>query len=199
MAHEFNAEEKEVKQFADRIGVGVHKVQLVSAEAGITADGKDFIELNIISEDGIEESVRLWFTGGASNISFNTLRQILVHSVKDDEKKAVVRDAVDAVGNTDELVTYLNKAAGCELWLTKYYDPKRTYQNSQGQTRRSINTNVYGYEPKLKPELMPKPAAPGSGPVDLGALGVGTEVPFSSPTDAAGSKTSNVPSDDAWS
>lgn len=192
MAHEFNAEEKEVKEFADRIGFGVHKVQLVSADAGTTTDDKDFIELNIISEDGIEDSARLWFTGGASNISFNTLRQILVHSVKDEAKKAVVRDAVDAAKDTDELVTYLNKAAGCELWLTKYYDPKRTYQNAQGQTRKSINTNVYGYEPKLKPELMP-PA--NTGPVDLGALGVGQQVPFESDGDAPGS---TVPSDDAW-
>lgn len=194
MAYEFNAEDKEVKEFSERIGFGVHKVQLVGAVAGTDDKDRDYVDVTIVSEDGIEETVRQWFTGGASNISFNTLRQILVHSVDTEEKKATVRDAVDAVKNTDDLCVYLNKAAGAELWLTKYLDPKRTYQNTAGQTRPSINTNIMGYEPRLKPELMPKTdtrvadAQTAFGPD-------AKEVPFESQGDAPGS---TVPKKDAW-
>lgn len=195
MSHEFNDDEKVVQEFTERMDFGVHTVKLVSAEAGTDNNDKDYVEVTVVSEDGIEEAVRLWFVGGASNISFNTIRQILVHSVDTDEKKAAVRDGVDATKNTDELVAMLNKAAGtgkAELWLTKYYDPTRTYQNAQGQKRRSINTSIYGYQPKLKPELMPKTddvkavqdAMPGA-----------QEVPFESKGDAAGS---TVPEKDAW-
>ena len=195
MAHEFSTEDKEIKEFSERIDFGVHKVQLVGGEAGTTSDGKDYIDVAIVSKDGIEETVRMWFVGGASNISFNTIRQILVHSVESEENKATVRDAVDAVKDTEQLAGLLARAQGGELWLTKYLDPKRTYQNAQGQTRPSINTNIYGYEPKLKPELMPKDAPKGTGQVDLGALGIGTEVPFESKGDAPGS---TVPAKDAW-
>lgn len=197
MSHEFNSEDKEVKDFNDRIGFGVHKVQLVSAEAGATEAGKDYVELTVVSGDGIEDKARVWFTGGASNISFNTLRQILVHSVKDEAKKGIVRDAVDAAKNTDELVVFLNKASGCELWLTKYYDPTRTYQNKAGVTKRSINTNLYGYEPKPKPELMPKDDSQGQITRENvhEVFPGGQDVPFESASDAAGS---TVPADDAW-
>lgn len=195
MAHEFNSDEKEVKEFSDRIGFGVHTVQLVGGEAGTDANGKDYIDVAVVSEDGIEETVRMWFTGGASNISFNTLRQILVHSVADEANKATVRDTVDAVKNTDELAELLNKATGGELWMTKYYDPTRTYTNAQGQTRRSINANIYGYQPKLKPELMPQDAPKGSDPLAGTPLAGGQEVPFESKGDAPGS---TVPKKDAW-
>lgn len=199
MAHEFNADEKEVKEFSERIGFGVHSVLLVSAEAGSDKADKDYIDVTVVSEDGIEETVRMWFTGGASNISFNTLRQILVHSVDTEEKKAAVRDGVDAVKNTDELTAMLNKAAGsghAELWMTKYYDATRTYTNAQGQTRRSINTNIYGYQPKLKSELMPKEdAAKSNDPLAGTPLAGGEEVPFESAGDAPGS---TVPKKDAW-
>lgn len=193
MTYNFNEEDKQVKKFSERIGFGIHKVQLVGAEAGTNNEGKDFVAVTVVSEDGIEEEVRLWFVGGAANISFNTLRQILVHSVDTDEKKQTVRDGVDAASNADELATMLNKAAGSELWLTKYLDPKRTYQNAQGQIRPSINTNIMGYEPKLKPELMPRTD---TRIVDAQAAFPGAqEVPFESKSDAPGS---TVPAKDAW-
>lgn len=193
----FSDEDKEVKEFADRIPFGVHKVQLTLAELGESDAGKEYIEVHVTTPEGVEDSARLWFTGGASNISFNALRQIVVHNAKTETQKASARDAVDAVADTEALVDLLNKhTIGGELWLTKYYDPKRTYQNAAGVTKRSINTNVYGYEPKPRPELMPDrneqmlaEAMPGA-----------EEVPFSSAGDAPGTKVAGetVPPSEAW-
>lgn len=199
MSHEFSQEEKEVQEFSDRIGFGVTKVKLIGCEAGTTEDGKDFIETVITTDDGIEEKVRSWFTGGASKISFNMFRQVAVHQAKTDETKQAARDAVDAVKNTEELAALMTeKCFGGELWFTKYYDADRTYENTAGQRRRSINTNILGYEPKLKPELMPKGS---DGITDLDRKTDDNAVPFESAGDAPGSKAAApaVPADDAWS
>lgn len=156
MAYQFNDEDKVEREFAEKLPYGVSKVQLVGATAGETDDGKDWIDLEITTEDGIEDTARVWFTGKAAPYSFNTLRQIAVHQGKDDAEKEKIRAAVEACGTSDELATLLNdKVAGGELWFTKYLDPQRTWQDNDGNTRRSVNKNVYGYEPKEKPELMP--------------------------------------------
>jgi hypothetical protein len=100
------------------------------------------------------------------------------------------------VKNPDELAQLMTeKCGGGELWFTKYYDAERTYQNTGGQTRRSINTNILGYEPKLKPELMPSK----NDPLANTPLAGGEEVPFESKGDAPGSTAPAVPADDAWS
>lgn len=157
MSYEFQAEDKEVREFAESIPFGVSEVHFAGAVADATDAGKDFIEVAIISEDGVEDTARLWFTGGAVNISFNTARQIAVHQGQTEEEKQKIRDRFDKVKDSQELADVLNDVCGNggKLWFTKYYDPTRTYQNGQGQTRKSINKNIYGYEPKLKPELMP--------------------------------------------
>lgn len=163
MSYNFNEDDKKVREFKETLPFGVSKVQLMLAEAGVIesekdgVDDKDFIELSITNEAGVEDTARLWFVGGAANISFNTLRDIVVHSAKTEADKAKARDAVDAVTSTDDLVAILNDhCIGSELWFTKYYDPNRTYQAQDGSVRKSVNKNVYGYEPRLKPELMPQ-------------------------------------------
>lgn len=156
MSYKFDDGDKEVREFTESMSFGVHTVQLVGAVPSQTEAGKDFIEMTVVNSDGVEDTARCWFTGGASNISFNTLRQIAVHIAEDDKAKQEARDAVDAVASSDELADYLNeKCNGGQLWFSKYYDPERTYQAQDGTMRRSVNKNVYGYEPKLKPELMP--------------------------------------------
>ena len=156
MAYSFNDKDKEVKEFSERLPFGVHKVQLVVATADATNEGKEFIELSFVTEDNFEDTVRLWFVGGAANISFNTLHQIAVHNQKTEEKKEKMRQAMDRVADSEELVNLLNDSTiGGEFWVTKFYDPKRTYTNERG-TFRSFNTNAYGYAPKERPELMPE-------------------------------------------
>lgn len=178
MAYNFSDEDKAAtSDFQDRIPFGVHEVQFVGASAGETEANKDYIDVTVADASGVEERVRVWFTGGASPYSFQTLRQIAVHTAKTDDAKEKARMAVENTKNTDELANLLNKnCVGGSLWFTKYYDPSRTY-DSNGQTRRSINTNVYGYEPKPKPELMPSDAEnvqktfPGAKPDDAEAAG----------------------------
>lgn len=189
MAHKFNDDDKKVKEFAERMPFGVSKVQLVFAEADQTEAGKEFIKLTVANEAGIEDSALLWFVGGAANISFNTLRQIAVHSGKDDKQKQLIGEAIDAVEDSEALCALFNeKLIGAELWFTKYYDPSRTYKNSAGYTKKSINNNVYGYEPKLKPELMPQDESQGA------ASEADKTFPGATPVDA-----SEIPGDDAWS
>jgi hypothetical protein len=157
MAYSFNDEDKVEREFAEKLPYGVSRVQLVGATAGETEDGKSWIDLEITTADGIEDTARVWFTGKAAPYSFNTLRQIAVHSGKDDAAKEELRQGIENMQDSDELADFLNeKVAGGELWFTKYLDPQRTWTDNDGNVRQSVNKNVYGYEPKLKPELMPK-------------------------------------------
>lgn len=157
MPYKFNDEDKEeVSSFKDRLPFGVNTVKLVGVTAGETDAGKNYIEVTVENEDGIEDSARVWFVGGAVKYSFDTLRQIVVHSAKTDSAKEQARLAFEKCLDSDAVADLMNKkCVGAELWVTKYYDPTRTYTNADGETRRSINTNLYGYEPNLKPELMP--------------------------------------------
>ena len=156
MAYKFSDDDKQVKEFSEKIPFGVSKVQLVGAVAGETEAGKDFIELTVTNADGVEDTARVWFVGGAANISFNTLRQIAVHNGKTEKQKQELRDAMDNCETTDDMATlFMEKLIGGELWFTRYYDPKRTYEGQDGNTYRSVNKNVYGYEPREKTELMP--------------------------------------------
>lgn len=149
-------DDKEVKEFQQGIPFGVSTVQFTGAVADKTEADKDFIEVGVVDKNGVEDSARLWFVGGAVNISFNTIRQICVHNAKP-ENKDKARDAVDAAEDTEALASLMNEIVGNggELWFTKYYDPKRTYQAQNGETKRSVNKNVYGYEPNERPDLMP--------------------------------------------
>lgn len=191
MPHKFSDEDKEVKEFRDSLPFGVSRVQLVLAEAGALDDGREYIEVNVQAEDGIEDSARCWFTGGASNISFNTLRQVAVHQGKDEEEKQKIRDKVDAVKDSQELCDILNEYIGGELWVRKEYDPKRTYQNQAGVTKRSVNTNLFGYQPAERPEFMPKKADANGNAVE-DAFPDGEDI-----TNTPAAKT--VPKDDDWS
>jgi hypothetical protein len=156
MAHKFSDEDKTAEERKDYLPFGVNTVKLVGATAGETESGKDYIEVTVATDDGIEDNARVWFTGGASKYSFQTIQQIVVHSAKTDSAKEKARMEVEKCVDTDEMTNLLNsKCVGAECWVTKYYDPTRTYVNQSGETKKSINTNLYGYEPKLKPELMP--------------------------------------------
>lgn len=187
MAFNFSDEDKTVSEFKENIPFGKHEVQITGAIADVTEAGKDFIAVGIVDVDGVEDEVRLWFTGGASNISFNTLRQVAVHCADTEEAKEEARQKVDAVQNGDDLAALISElCSGKKVWYTKYYDPSRTYTTENG-TFRSINKNIYGYEPKLKPELMPTNTAPATSAADL----VGGE-------ELKGDAAAGIPKDEDW-
>lgn len=156
MAYKFSDDDKAATDdFKERIPFGVSEVTLVGATAGQTDDGKDFIELTVADKTGTEDNARVWFTGGASPYSFQTIRQIVVHTASEADKEKA-RMSVENCKDTDDLADLLNtKCLGKQLWFTKFYSPDRTYTNSQGETKRSIDNKVYGYLPKDRPELMP--------------------------------------------
>ena len=155
MSYKFNDEDKQAEARQEYLPFGVNVCKLVGATSGVTEAGKDYIAVTVDS-DGIEADARVWFTGGAAKYSFQTIQQIVVHSAKTDTAKEQARQATDKCQDTDALANLLNsKCVGAECWVTVYYDPARTYTNSNGELKKSINTNLYGYEPKLKPELLP--------------------------------------------
>lgn len=156
MAYQFNDEDKEANDRTERIPFGISEVQFVGATAGETEAGKDYIEVTVTDKNGVEDNARVWFVGGAAKYSFDTLRNIVVHIAKNDADKEKARMAVESCVDNEALADLMNeKCVGGQLWFTKYYNPSRTYTGTDGQTRRSVDNSVYGYEPKLKSELMP--------------------------------------------
>jgi len=154
---DFKPEHKEDVNYGNYFDYGVHKVKIIGFMADKTDDGKEFIEVGFTNFDGdIEDKARVWFSGDAPKYSFNTLRTIFLHNCPEDKKEAA-KAAIDAVANTEKLVEMLNsKLVGKEMWFTKYQDPKRTYTGKDGVTRKSVDKSIYGYEPKLNEDLIPK-------------------------------------------
>lgn len=155
---EFSDAHKKEQDQRNYFDYGVHKVKILGFSHDTTDAGKEFVKAGFTDMDGdIEDEARVWFTTEeASMYSFNTLRSIFVHNAPED-KKDMAREVVNAAKNTDELIEILNKKLiGKEMWITKYLDPKRTYEAKDGSIKPSINVNMYGYEPKLKESLMPK-------------------------------------------
>lgn len=159
MAYKFDDEVKEVKEFSDNnwFGFGVHKVKIGLIEHGETESGKEFVEFTVLGENEEEDTARVWFTTQkAANYSFNICRAIYVHNAPEKHKDAA-RDQFDALEDAEAMVRLMNeKLIGGECWFTKYPSPDRTYQAQDGTTKRSIDKNVYGYEPRLREDLMPK-------------------------------------------
>lgn len=134
---------------------GVHKVQIMLVGSGQTDSGTDFIEFVVVGPNEEEEKARLWLTDKSEPYTFATLKGIYTHCAPE-AKKEDARLELEKCKDYDEVVELFNKRCiGKQIWFTKYLDPKRTYINTAGETKRSVNTNVYGYEPKERPELMP--------------------------------------------
>jgi hypothetical protein len=155
----FTDEHKTVKEFSDAnwFDYGVHKVQIAQIDLDKTENDKEFMEFSLIGENEEEDTARVWFTTDkAINYSINVLRQIFVHNAPE-AKKDEARDMFDAVGDTSELHKLLNeKLVGGNCWFSKYPSPDRTYTAQDGTVKKSIDKNIYGYEPKSRPELETK-------------------------------------------
>lgn len=154
----FEDSHKIVKEILDGnsyIPFGVSEVKLNIATADKTDSGKEFIEVHVVDSEDREDSARIWFTTEkAANYGFNILRAIIIHNTPEDKRDAMTAK-ISKLPDTDALAALLNETCtGKQLWFTKYYDETRTYERD-GKTRRQINRNVYGYQPKERPELMP--------------------------------------------
>lgn len=186
MAYKFNDEDKEGGDFAERLPFGVNDVVITAVEAGATDDGKEFVKITVENAAGVSEEARVWFTEKSAKYSFATLRQIAVHNA-DAADKEKARMAIENCVDTEALAKLLTKnCIGGQAWVEKYYDPSRTYER-EGQTYRSINTNLRGYEPKLKPELLDDKQTSGNAAVDKA-------FPGAEKVDAS----EGIPADDNW-
>lgn len=173
----FSEDTKQVKDAPNGnwFGFGVHKVNIGMIELSPADAEKEYIEITVVGDDEEEDTARVWFTSEkAANYSFNVLRGIYVHNAPEAAKDAA-RETMDAVQDTTEFVAKLNeKLIGGECWFTKYLDPTRTYIAADGTTKQSVNKNIYGYEPKLRPALLPK-EAPTSGNTTVDAAFPGAQ------------------------
>lgn len=135
---------------------GVHEVQIMLVESGQTDSGTDFIEFTLVGPNEEEERARVWLTEKSEKYTFATLKSIYTHCAPEDKKEAA-REELEKCKDYDEVVELFNKRCiGKQIWFTKYPDPTRTYINSQGETKQSINTNIYGYAPKPRDDLLPQ-------------------------------------------
>lgn len=149
-AKEFEGNSKSYLDF------GVHEVQIMLVGSGQTDSGTDYVEFTVVGPNEEEERARLWLTDKSEKYTFATLKGIYTHCAPEDKKEAAQAE-LEACKDYDEVVELFNKRCiGKKIWLTKYPDPNRTYTNQAGEVKQSINTNIYGYEPKPKPELLPR-------------------------------------------
>lgn len=171
---------------------GVHKVQIGIVEKGESPNtGSEYLEFTVVDPEDAErtDTARVYFTDKSAQYSINTCRQIAVHNAKE-EAKDKARDAVDACDDVDELLEVMQKTMGGECWFTKYVDRSRTYEGKDGSTRYSTNKNIYGWEPKLNQDRMPKDGDdPDSAPKDF---------PIDGAKKATGDAAANIPKDDDW-
>lgn len=175
----FTDEIKQAKEFNDSpyFGYGVHKVQIDLVEFGSTDNGKEYIEVSIVGENGEEDKVRVWFTSvKAATYSWNVLRLIAVHNTPED-KRDEMKAKFDALEDPVQMADLMTEFYGKECWFTKYPSKDRTYLASDGSTKKSIDKNIMGYEPKPQPDRIPQSDKDmlnqtfpeGDGPVDLNA------------------------------
>lgn len=162
MSHQFSQEEKEVREFNNNyFPYGTTRVQVISAKALTTEKNQEVVDVYVVDPENAEitDTVRFFFVGGAPNISFNALREIFIHNIPENDKVAK-GELFDTVKDTEALADLMDvEISGGEAWFTKTVDPARTYVGKDGETRQSVNRNLYAYPRKVKPEEMPKPKA----------------------------------------
>lgn len=156
MAHKFSDEAKAFEgNGGNWFGFGVHEVKIGTVTEGTTDSGTDYIEFEVFGENDEEDTARVWLTEKSEKYSFRTLKDIYVHCAPEAKKEAA-RKSFDAAEDSTAVVELLQNCIGKQIWFTKYPDPTRTYLNANGETKQSINKNIYGYQPKLREDLMPK-------------------------------------------
>jgi hypothetical protein len=156
MAHKFSDEAKAFEgSDGNWFGFGVHEVTIGEVTEGQTDSGTDFIEFTLLGDNQEEDTARVWLTEKSEKYSFRTLKDIYVHCAPE-AKKDAARKSFDAAEDSTAVVELLQNCLGKKIWFTKYPDPKRTYEASDGTIKKSINKNIYGYAPKLREDLMPQ-------------------------------------------
>lgn len=130
---------------------GVHKVTIEGTVLDKTDDGRAFVDIGVKGENGESDRARMWLhTEKAGKYTLRTIQGLCTHNAKTETGKDKVRNAF--VGKIDEkkLRSFLDQMDGYEAWFKVEQDPTRTYVNSAGEERPSLNKDIYSYEPKPK-------------------------------------------------
>jgi hypothetical protein len=130
---------------------GIHEVKILLVELATTNDDKEYIEFTVTNDEGTQEgTARFWFTTDkAALYSFNSIRSIFVHNVPE-EKKQATRDKVNAILTTEQLAKACLNLIGQQCWY-QVSRSSRTYVTATGETRYSLDKDIYGYKPSPKP------------------------------------------------
>lgn len=157
---------------------GVHKVKIQAVTLGKTSapDFKEYMQFDVVGEEGQEDQARIWFTTDkAINYSFNIVRGIFVHNAPESKKESA-RKAVDAITDTQELEKAAQSLLGKEAWFSVYKNPNRLYTAKDGTQKPSIDRNITGYEPKARP-IVAAPVAQSAADLNM-PEGSGDDQPF---------------------
>lgn len=126
---------------------GVHKVKIDGGLLDKMDDGREYIEIGVVGDDGEEDNVRFWLhTEASAKYTIRTLQGIAVHNAKEDDKEKV-RQFFTGEFDDKKIRAVLDKLEGKEAWYS-LQKSNRTYQNAQGETKHSYDRNLTGYEPK---------------------------------------------------
>lgn len=149
-------DKQEINNRGNYFDFGVHAVKIGMVEPGVHGDEeKEYIEFTLLGPNEEEDTARLWFTEKAGKYSFNTMREIAVHNAKDADKEKA-RNAMDNCVTVEDLAKVFNdKVVGGECWFTVYPSKTRTYTGNDGTLKKSIDKNIYGWQPKPREDLLP--------------------------------------------
>lgn len=166
-------EDKDFEARGKYFELGVHEVYITSFERGTTPNtGSEFIEFGIVGENNEEDSVRLYLTEKAAEMTLKILGGIAVHNQDTEEKKQKVRQAFKDIDDTDKLTDkMLERFKDMQAWILTEEDMSSQKPNG-GFYRRN---RLFSYEPN-------PPKAQTTTVEDLMGGGTktddGTEIPF---------------------
>lgn len=171
---EINADHK--LEMGNYFEEGIHKVKIAAINLGKTqGEEKEFMEFDVLGENGEEASARIWFTTDkAIRYSFNVVKSIFLHNCSTEEKKEKMRKLLDGVTSTEQLAKVAQEALiGKEAFYSTFKSATRTYVDADGETKASYDRNITGWEPQVKKITPPETIEPvtETGPD-------GQEVPF---------------------
>lgn len=142
--------EEDTKAVGGFLNEGVHDVTVKSAKFDKNPNGKVFVEVEVADDSDRKGSAKLWFEGGATPYSLNTIRTIFVHNAETKEDKDKLREFFKAPKSLHVISEVLPKLTGKQCWYSSQ-KTEETYEANDGSTKHRYENNVWAFEPTLKP------------------------------------------------
>lgn len=165
---------------ANYLGIGVHEVEVTSAELTKAKTGTLGIRFNVENADG-RSDVTMWLSEAALPYTIENISRLLVHNATDKNKEAARNHMANVVSAKElyEVVTTTlearvkNKAPFVAYLSIREDQSGRTYTDKNGEEKPSLTRNLLSYRPKETPV---QSAVAATGGELLAADG--TELPF---------------------